>query len=112
MLRAHDGSCLHDHDDPAARLRLLLRRWRAEELTLRAELAILSVDADRAVHDAIWNRPAGEPIGANDLARCQALQAAVDELALELSHVRLAVHGATEELTALRDARVSAALAG
>ncbi|MBK8097177.1 MAG: hypothetical protein IPK26_08720 [Planctomycetes bacterium] len=112
MLRAHDGSYPFDRDEPGTRLHLLLRRWRAEELTLRAELAILSADAERALRDAIWSRPGGEPIRADDLARCQALQTAVDDLAIELSHVRLAVLGASEELMALRDARVATALAG
>lgn len=111
MLRAPDLLAV-DGDHPATRLRLLLRRWRAEELTLRAELAILSADAERAVRDAIWNRPVGEPIGGDDLARCQALQSAVEELAMELSHVRLAVQGATEELWLLRRGPQDAALAG
>ena len=112
MLRAHEGGRLFDREDPGTRLRLLLRRWRAEELTLRAELAILSAEAERALRDAIWNRSGGETIRAADLARCQALQTGVDELAIDLSHVRLAVQGASEELMALLDARIGPALAG
>jgi hypothetical protein len=93
-----------DRDDPQTRLRLLIRRWRAEELTLRAELALLADELENASRVACWNRSTHEDMTEAGRRRCIGLQEQADAVAIELAHVRLALIGATEELGWIREA--------
>lgn len=80
-----------------ARLRELLHRYRAQEQVLRELLDQQQSELERA--DVERCRDLIEPIGpALEPSSEAALQAACEELATELLHVRMAVLGTAEEL--------------
>ena len=95
---------LPDQDVHGTRLRGLLLRYRAQEATLRAILDDLE---DRLEHEHRAATDLQLAVATDELTlpRCRALQLQCDELATELVHVRMAVHGTAEELAIhVRDA--------
>lgn len=90
-------SPLPDHDAHGTRLRGLLLRYRAQEATLRAILDDLE-DRLELEHRAATDLQLAVATDDLTLPRCRALQLECDELATELVHVRMAVHGTAEEL--------------
>ena len=87
-----------DRDPHAQRLRELLQRFRAQELSMTAVLQDLQNQLE------FWHRETSYlQIGTQSPAealvmRCRELQSECDTLATELVHVRMAISGASEEL--------------
>ena len=78
-------------------LRRLLARFRAQELSMIAVLDSLQAELET------WHResPARQRRGDGVVfmvQRCTDLQAECDEIAVELTHVRMAIAGASEEI--------------
>lgn len=82
----------------AERLRQLLQRYRAEAMTRHAALHDLHLQLEYWHREAAIHRLAGQPGPDPATRRCQELQAECDHLGVELSHIRLAIVGITEEL--------------
>jgi len=87
-----------EQDPHEARLLLLLQGFRSEEASLTVALELLYLEIELCQRDATSLREIGGGETAATLHRCRELQTAVDCLATELVHVRLAVSGAEEEL--------------
>lgn len=84
----------------AERLRQLLQRYRAEELSRHAVLHDLQMQLEYWHREAAIRRLAGQSGPDLPAQRCHDLQAECDHLGVELSHIRLAIAGITEELHA------------
>lgn len=90
---------LLDRDGHGQRLRDLLSRFHAQELSLGAVLEELEAEVERVHREASMRRLIDEGDDRALLARCAKLQTECDLLATELVHVRMAIAGALEELT-------------
>jgi hypothetical protein len=96
-----------DFVDACARLQLLQQRWRDEERTLETVLAELQRVRDLAARELAWRRLQGA-VAEPRLAQCALrLQEECDAVAIELSHVRLALAGASDELARQGSARLA-----
>ncbi len=91
---------LLERDSHGHRLRDLLGRFRDEELALGEALRASQEELESVQHAAARHRVDLEEIQRPLIARCTELQTRCDDLATELVHVRMAVAGACEELTA------------
>ena len=86
-----------DRDPHTRRLRELMNRFHAQELSMTAALQDLHEQLEFWHREASYrqlNEGSAEPL----LRRCTELQAEYDLLATELVHVRMAIAGAGEEL--------------
>ncbi len=87
-----------DNDPYARRLRELLRRFRAQELSMTAVLLDLQAELEHWHLEASFLRLGGQEVKVPLRRRCRELQAECDLIATELVHVRMAISGAGEEL--------------
>ena len=89
---------LLDRDPHGERLRDLLRRFRAEELSLMAALVDCEEQLDLVHGETGDGGNTTAPALQQRLQRGRELQAECDLIATELVHVRMAIAGARDEL--------------
>ena len=75
----------------------LIARYRRQERQMVARLAEGHAELAAAQAAAAWSDDESTAARAVLRARCEALQRSCDELAVDLSHLRLALLGANEE---------------
>lgn len=87
-------------EPPPPRIALvrLIARFRRQERRMVAALAQAQAELAEAQVAAVWAIDEPPAARAALQQRCEALQQAGDELAVDLSHLRLALAGAREEL--------------
>ena len=78
-------------------LRRLLCRFRAQELSMTEVVTSLQAELETSHREVALLQQQGDDAGSS-LGRCIDLQAQCDEIANELTHVRMAISGANEEL--------------
>ena len=88
------------HEPPPARAALvrLIVRFRRQERRMVAALAAAQASLAEAQTAAVWALDESPMVRATLQCRCDALQRSSDDLAVDLSHLRLALAGAREEL--------------
>jgi hypothetical protein len=88
------------HEPPPARAALvrLIVRFRRQERRMVAALAAAQAALAEAQTAAVWALDESPMVRATLQCRCDALQRSSDDLAVDLSHLRLALAGAREEL--------------
>jgi hypothetical protein len=89
---------LLERDPHGLRLRDLLGRFRAQELSLTAALFDLQGMLESTHREASDGRELGGDTTLAILERCSQIQVECDEMATDLVHVRMAIAGAVEEL--------------
>ncbi|MBX3463589.1 MAG: hypothetical protein KF830_10485 [Planctomycetes bacterium] len=95
-----------ERDPHTTRLNDLLRRFRAQELSMAEALHDLQTELEGTQREAIFRRGDGAAAVERLLRRCSELQGECDLLATELVHVRLAIAGTGEELAEHHERRV------
>lgn len=89
---------LLERDLAGYRLRDMLSRFRAEELTLVGALHDLQAQLEHAQDLARIDREPSAACSPARLQRSQELQHEIDQIATELVHVRMAIAGTNDEL--------------
>jgi hypothetical protein len=88
----------HEPPPPRAALARLIVRFRRQERRMVAALAAAQAELAEAQTAAVWALDESPMVRATLQCRCDALQRSCDDLAVDLSHLRLALAGAREEL--------------